>query len=60
MESSENLKVSGIKEGEYRPLVRQLSENEFWEKCMWAMILSMCCLMSRVFDIPAFWPILLM
>lgn len=44
---------------EFRPFVRRLPEFRFWYNFMWATTLSLLCTLFSAFDIPVFWPILL-
>lgn len=46
--------------GEFRPFTRKLPEFKFWlagTKAVWICLLMTC---FRIFDLPVFWPILLM
>lgn len=45
---------------EYRPFARRLPEFKFWHSCTRAIITSFGMTFFRVFDIPVFWPILLL
>ncbi|ORZ28950.1 retrieval of early ER protein Rer1 [Lobosporangium transversale] len=44
---------------EFRPFVRRLPEFKFWHSATRAIIVAFVCTLFRVFDIPVFWPILL-
>ncbi|KAM0683574.1 hypothetical protein MDAP_001144 [Mitosporidium daphniae] len=44
---------------EFRPFVRRLPEFTFWHSVTTAIILSICISFFSIFDIPVFWPILL-
>jgi Rer1 family len=49
------------KEGkEFRPFARRLPEFKFWLACFRGTFTSICMTFFSVFDIPVFWPILLM
>lgn len=45
---------------EYRPFQRQVPEFKFWLNCVGATLLAMTLTLSRVFDLPVFWPILVL
>ncbi|KAJ3024371.1 hypothetical protein HKX48_000047 [Thoreauomyces humboldtii] len=45
---------------EFRPFIRRLPEFKFWISATRAVFLSLFCSMFRMFDVPVFWPILLM
>ncbi|KAJ3155591.1 retention in endoplasmic reticulum protein 1 [Geranomyces variabilis] len=45
---------------EFRPFIRRLPEFKFWMSATRAIGLSIFCSMFRFFDVPVFWPILLM
>jgi len=52
---------STSKEGkEYRPFARRLPEFKFWMACTRGVVMSLFMTFFSVFDIPVFWPILLM
>lgn len=44
---------------EYRPFVRRMPEFKFWLSCTKATLISIVMTFFPVFDIPVFWPILL-
>ncbi|RKO96266.1 retrieval of early ER protein Rer1 [Caulochytrium protostelioides] len=44
---------------EFRPFVRKLPEFTFWVSTTRATLLAFVCSFFRVFDVPVFWPILL-
>ena len=49
------------KEGkEYRPFARRLPEFKFWYACTRGVLTSLAMTFFSVFDVPVFWPILLM
>lgn len=51
---------STAKEGkEYRPFARRLPEFKFWMACTRGVCTSFCMTFFSVFDVPVFWPILL-
>ncbi len=38
--------------------MRKLPEFKFWEKAARGTVLALCLTTTRIFDIPVFWPIL--
>lgn len=44
---------------EFRPFIRRLPEFKFWHSSTKAVIISLICTFFSMFDIPVFWPILL-
>ncbi|QLG71375.1 hypothetical protein HG535_0B04170 [Zygotorulaspora mrakii] len=51
---------AGEKSDEFRPFIRKLPEFKFWYNAVRATFVSICLTIFSVFDIPVFWPILLM
>lgn len=47
-------------EDEFRPFIRRLPEFKFWYNSVRAVAISLVLTMFSIFDIPVFWPILLM
>ncbi|KAG7697680.1 hypothetical protein KL930_000265 [Ogataea haglerorum] len=47
------------KDEEFRPFIRRLPEFRFWLNATRGTIVALVCSLFRVFDIPVFWPILL-
>lgn len=45
---------------EFRPFIRRLPEFKFWLSATQAILLSLGATMFSVFDIPVFWPILVL
>jgi len=45
---------------EFKPFIRRLPEFKFWYSCTKAFAIGFAMTFFRVFDIPVFWPILLM
>lgn len=45
---------------EFRPFMRRLPEFKFWYTSWKALVISIICTFFEVFDIPVFWPILVM
>ncbi|KAF9572202.1 hypothetical protein EC968_010139 [Mortierella alpina] len=44
---------------EFRPFVRRLPEFKFWHSATRSIVIAFGCTLFRIFDIPVFWPILL-
>lgn len=51
---------AGERADEFRPFIRRLPEFKFWLNATRASVLAFALTVSRVTDIPVFWPILLM
>lgn len=47
-------------EDEFRPFVRRLPEFKFWYSSIRAIVLSLVCSFFTAFDLPVFWPVLVM
>lgn len=45
---------------EFRPFMRRLPEFKFWYTAYKSLVISICCTFFDMFDIPVFWPILVM
>ena len=45
---------------EYRPFVRRLPEFQFWWQSVKSVLLALACTVTRLFDVPVFWPILVL
>lgn len=45
---------------EFRPFIRRLPEFKFWHSATRAIAISFICSWFKVFDIPVFWPVLVM
>lgn len=45
---------------EFRPFIRRLPEFKFWYNATWSTVVALGCTLFGFFDIPVFWPILLM
>ncbi|KAI9833675.1 MAG: hypothetical protein M1826_006766 [Phylliscum demangeonii] len=43
---------------EFRPFIRRLPEFKFWYAATRALVVGFACTWFRVFDIPVFWPVL--
>ncbi|KJA27792.1 hypothetical protein HYPSUDRAFT_34941 [Hypholoma sublateritium FD-334 SS-4] len=46
------------RDDEFRPFVRRLPEWQFWLSATRATIIAIFCTTSEVFDVPVYWPIL--
>ena len=44
---------------EYKPFVRKVPEYRFWQNFTLSFIVGFICTFFEVFDVPVFWPILL-
>ncbi|GAA5988855.1 hypothetical protein JCM11641_005044 [Rhodosporidiobolus odoratus] len=49
-----------LQDGEFRPFIRRLPEFKFWYSATRAVFFSVTASFFRVFDVPVFWPILVM
>ncbi|XP_033642489.1 protein RER1-like isoform X1 [Asterias rubens] len=45
---------------EFRPFIRRLPEFKFWLSATKAIVVAMFCTFFEIFDVPVFWPILVM
>jgi uncharacterized membrane protein len=45
---------------EFRPFMRRLPEFKFWYTTFKSIVISVICTCFDIFDIPVFWPILVM
>ncbi len=45
---------------EFRPFMRRLPEFKFWYTTFKSICISILCTFSSIFDVPVFWPILVM
>jgi hypothetical protein len=45
---------------EFRPFIRRLPEFKFWHSATRAILIGFICTWFRMFDIPVFWPVLVM
>ncbi|KDN43791.1 Rer1-domain-containing protein [Tilletiaria anomala UBC 951] len=45
-------------EDEFRPFIRRLPEFKFWLSASQAILISLFCTFSSIFDLPVYWPIL--
>merc|ERR1711934_340741 len=48
------------KDDEHRPFMRRLSEFKFWHGCTKAILVAIFLTFFSIFDVPVFWPILLL
>ncbi|KAK7045541.1 hypothetical protein VNI00_007373 [Paramarasmius palmivorus] len=46
------------RDDEFRPFVRRLPEWQFWLSATRATIIALLCTLSEIFDVPVYWPIL--
>jgi hypothetical protein len=45
---------------EFRPFIRRLPEFKFWYSASKATLIALCCTFFELFNVPVFWPILVM
>ncbi len=45
---------------EFRPFIRRLPEFKFWHSATRAVAIAFVCSWFSVFDVPVFWPVLVM
>uniref|UniRef100_A0A8C5PQ26 Protein RER1 n=1 Tax=Leptobrachium leishanense TaxID=445787 RepID=A0A8C5PQ26_9ANUR len=45
---------------EFRPFIRRLTEFKFWHSATKGIVIAMCCTFFDFFNVPVFWPILVM
>lgn len=55
-----SLPLSGADTKEFRPFARRVPEYKFWYSCSRAVVAAFFMTFFSVFDVPVFWPILLM
>jgi len=48
------------RDDEFRPFVRRLPEWQFWLSTTRATLIAIFCTLSSIFDVPVYWPILVM
>jgi len=48
------------KDDEHRPFMRKMSEFKFWHGCTKSILIAIFMTFFRFFDVPVFWPILLL
>ena len=53
-----NINGNGAVDDEFRPFIRRLPEFKFWLGATQAILISLFCTMFVIFDIPVFWPVL--
>ncbi|EIW80394.1 retrieval of early ER protein Rer1 [Coniophora puteana RWD-64-598 SS2] len=59
-EEDEAPRLPSQRDDEFRPFVRRLPEWQFWLSSTRAIIVSIFLTLSEVFDVPVYWPILVM
>ncbi|KAJ1399126.1 RER1B-like protein [Ochromonadaceae sp. CCMP2298] len=59
-ESDSDFSLPTSNNEEFRPFARRLPEFKFWYQCGKAVLISLCMTFFSFFDIPVFWPILLL
>ncbi|KAI1777931.1 retrieval of early ER protein Rer1 [Hypoxylon cercidicola] len=45
---------------EFRPFIRRLPEFKFWHEATRAITIAFCCSWFEIFNVPVFWPVLVM
>ncbi|KAI0180499.1 retrieval of early ER protein Rer1 [Hypoxylon sp. FL1284] len=45
---------------EFRPFIRRLPEFKFWHEATRAIAIALCCSWFEIFNVPVFWPVLVM
>jgi len=56
----EESSLPSARDDEFRPFVRRLPEWQFWLSSTRATIIALFCTFSEAFDVPVYWPILVM
>lgn len=58
LDEDEGMELPTSVDEEYRPFVRRLPEFKFWYSSMRATFIAFFCTFFRVFNLPVFWPVL--
>ncbi|KAJ7039051.1 retrieval of early ER protein Rer1 [Mycena alexandri] len=56
--SGDTSPLPSSRDDEFRPFVRRLPEWQFWLSATRATLIGLFCTVSEVFDVPVYWPIL--
>jgi len=56
----EDMSLPSQRDDEFRPFVRRLPEWQFWLSSTRATVIALFCTFSTAFDVPVYWPILVM
>ncbi|GJE91427.1 retrieval of early ER protein Rer1 [Phanerochaete sordida] len=56
----EETSLPSARDDEFRPFVRRLPEWQFWLSSTRATLIALFCTFSEAFDVPVYWPILVM
>jgi len=59
-EEDDGLELPTKQNDEFRPFIRRLPEFKFWYSATKATFIAFCCTFFEFFNIPVFWPILVM
>ncbi|KAI0090760.1 retrieval of early ER protein Rer1 [Irpex rosettiformis] len=59
-EGGEEMSLPSQRDDEFRPFVRRLPEWQFWLSSTRATLVAILCTLSEAFDVPVYWPILVM
>ncbi|KAG6841371.1 hypothetical protein C0991_011711 [Blastosporella zonata] len=57
-DAGETTPLPSQRDDEFRPFVRRLPEWQFWLSATRATLVAIVCTFSEVFDVPVYWPIL--
>jgi hypothetical protein len=59
MEAGSSGGLPTTQDEEFQPFIRSLPEFKFWHSATIAIIIGLICTFVPIFDMPVFWPILL-
>ena len=59
-ECLEGMELPTRQNEEFRPFIRRLPEFKFWYSATKATVIAFCCTFFELFNVPVFWPILVM
>lgn len=59
-EEDDGLELPTKQNDEFRPFIRRLPEFKFWYSATKATVIAFGCTFFELFNIPVFWPILVM
>eukprot|EP00088_Acartia_fossae_P004006 TRINITY_DN1171_c0_g1_i12.p2 TRINITY_DN1171_c0_g1~~TRINITY_DN1171_c0_g1_i12.p2 ORF type:complete len:197 (-),score=56.75 TRINITY_DN1171_c0_g1_i12:641-1231(-) len=60
MEDEDGPELPTKQNEEFRPFIRRLPEFKFWYSATKATLIGFCCTFFELFNVPVFWPILVM
>ena len=58
LEDGEQSSLPTKQDEEFRPFIRRLPEFKFWHSATRAVVISIVCSFFEIFDLPVFWPVL--